>query len=83
MKVSRLHPQKTSHRLHGITSAVYDILMCDFCMFLFQFGKGVYFADICSKSANYCFATRSKNVGLLLLCDVCLASSLFVDCWCD
>ncbi|XP_062508992.1 poly [ADP-ribose] polymerase 2-like, partial [Corticium candelabrum] len=41
----------------------------------YMFGKGVYFADICSKSANCCFATRSKNVGLLLLCDVRLASS--------
>ncbi|XP_062511613.1 poly [ADP-ribose] polymerase 2-like isoform X2 [Corticium candelabrum] len=30
----------------------------------YMFGKGVYFADICSKSANYCFATRSKNVSL-------------------
>ena len=35
-----------------------------------QFGKGVYFADMCSKSANYCFASRSKNDGLLILCDV-------------
>ncbi|XP_062508976.1 poly [ADP-ribose] polymerase 2-like [Corticium candelabrum] len=40
----------------------------------YMFGKGVYFADICSKSANYCFATRSKNVGLLLLCDVSLGT---------
>ncbi|XP_062510028.1 poly [ADP-ribose] polymerase 2-like [Corticium candelabrum] len=39
-----------------------------------MFGKGVYFADICSKSANYCFATCSKNVGLLLLCDVSLGT---------
>ncbi|XP_062508995.1 poly [ADP-ribose] polymerase 2-like [Corticium candelabrum] len=39
------------------------------------FRKGVYFADIWSKSANYCFATRSKNVGLLLLCDVSLGTT--------
>ncbi|XP_062511344.1 poly [ADP-ribose] polymerase 2-like [Corticium candelabrum] len=41
----------------------------------YMFGKGVYFADICSKSENYCFATRSKNVGLLLLCDVSLGTT--------
>ena len=35
-----------------------------------QFGKGVYFADMCSKSANYCFATKKKNDGVLLLCEV-------------
>ncbi|KAK7475539.1 hypothetical protein BaRGS_00033228, partial [Batillaria attramentaria] len=35
----------------------------------YMFGKGVYFADMSSKSANYCFASRQKNVGLLLLCD--------------
>jgi poly [ADP-ribose] polymerase len=34
-----------------------------------MFGKGVYLADISSKSANYCFAGFSGNVGLLLLCE--------------
>lgn len=38
----------------------------------YMFGKGVYFADMSSKSANYCFATRSKNVGLLVLSEVSL-----------
>merc|ERR1719187_2777238 len=38
----------------------------------YMFGKGVYFADMSSKSANYCFTTRSKNIGLLLLCEVSL-----------
>lgn len=38
----------------------------------YMFGKGVYFADMSSKSANYCFATKSRNVGLLLLCEVSL-----------
>ena len=41
-----------------------------------QFGKGVYFADMCSKSANYCFASRANNEGLLILCDVSLCSVL-------
>ena len=39
------------------------------CCFL-QFGKGIYFADMSSKSANYCYATRTKNIGLLLLSEV-------------
>ena len=36
----------------------------------YMFGKGVYFADMVSKSANYCFATSSAPTGVLLLCDV-------------
>lgn len=41
----------------------------------YMFGKGVYFADMSSKSANYCFATRTRNVGLALLCEVSLGES--------
>jgi len=41
----------------------------------YMFGKGVYFADMSSKSANYCFTTRSNPVGLLLMCEVSLGSS--------
>ncbi|KAH9891324.1 poly polymerase catalytic domain-containing protein [Cubamyces lactineus] len=36
----------------------------------YMFGKGVYFADMMSKSANYCHAYLSDNTGLLLLCEV-------------
>ncbi|KAG9223226.1 hypothetical protein CCMSSC00406_0000085 [Pleurotus cornucopiae] len=36
----------------------------------YMFGKGVYFADMMSKSANYCYSYLSNNVGLLLLCEV-------------
>ncbi|KAL2010392.1 hypothetical protein VTN00DRAFT_6199 [Thermoascus crustaceus] len=36
----------------------------------YMFGKGVYFADISTKSAGYCWARNSNNMGLLLLCDV-------------
>ncbi|KAM0804195.1 putative poly-ribose polymerase [Usnea florida] len=35
----------------------------------YAFGKGVYLADISSKSANYCQAHASSNTGLLLLCE--------------
>ncbi|KAK7392301.1 hypothetical protein VNO78_20735 [Psophocarpus tetragonolobus] len=38
----------------------------------YMFGKGVYFADMFSKSANYCYATRIARDGVLLLCEVAL-----------
>lgn len=34
-----------------------------------MFGKGVYLADMSSKSANYCASYTSGGVGLLLLCE--------------
>uniref|UniRef100_A0A673B566 Poly [ADP-ribose] polymerase n=1 Tax=Sphaeramia orbicularis TaxID=375764 RepID=A0A673B566_9TELE len=42
----------------------------------YMFGKGIYFADMSSKSANYCFANQqSNNIGMLLLCEVALGDS--------
>ena len=38
----------------------------------YMFGKGVYFADMVSKSANYCRTSGRDPVGLLLLCEVAL-----------
>ncbi|KAM7274788.1 hypothetical protein ACFE04_016654 [Oxalis oulophora] len=38
----------------------------------YMFGKGVYFADMFSKSANYCYASKSSRAGVLLLCEVAL-----------
>ncbi|KAF7175276.1 hypothetical protein CNMCM7691_007316 [Aspergillus felis] len=43
----------------------------------YMFGKGVYFADMSSKSANYCVPYISANMGLLLLCDVELGNPMF------
>ncbi|KAL3275884.1 hypothetical protein HHI36_020621 [Cryptolaemus montrouzieri] len=40
----------------------------------YMFGKGIYFADMVSKSANYCFTNPENNNGLLLLCDVALGN---------
>ncbi|CAD8206329.1 unnamed protein product [Paramecium octaurelia] len=40
----------------------------------YMFGKGVYFADMVSKSANYCAVTKENNTGLILLCDVALGN---------
>jgi poly [ADP-ribose] polymerase len=36
----------------------------------YLFGKGLYFADMASKSLNYCYPT--EQVGLVLLCEVAL-----------
>ncbi|BAF04897.2 Os01g0351100 [Oryza sativa Japonica Group] len=38
----------------------------------FMFGKGVYFADMFSKSANYCCASEACKSGVMLLCEVAL-----------
>ncbi|KAF3335248.1 poly [Carex littledalei] len=38
----------------------------------YMFGKGVYFADLVSKSAQYCFVDRKDPVGLMLLSEVAL-----------
>lgn len=40
----------------------------------YMFGKGVYFADMVSKSANYCCTKPSSPTGLLLLCEVALGN---------
>ena len=41
-----------------------------------MFGKGVYFADMASKSANYCAAKRGRPTGLLLLSEVALGEAV-------
>lgn len=41
------------------------------CLVL-QFGKGIYFADLVSKSAQYCYTTDENPVGLMLLSEVAL-----------
>ncbi|VDP07623.1 unnamed protein product, partial [Schistosoma curassoni] len=35
----------------------------------YMFGKGVYFADCSSKSANYVYPTQANNVGLMIVCE--------------
>lgn len=40
----------------------------------YMFGKGIYFADMSSKSANYCFTTPTNNVGCMLLSEVALGN---------
>ncbi|CAG4983806.1 unnamed protein product [Parnassius apollo] len=38
----------------------------------YMFGKGVYFADMFSKSPNYCFANKNNPTGFVLVCEVAL-----------
>jgi len=38
----------------------------------YMFGKGLYFADLVSKSAQYCYVDRGNPVGLMLLSEVAL-----------
>eukprot|EP00252_Welwitschia_mirabilis_P019406 TRINITY_DN4480_c0_g1_i1.p1 TRINITY_DN4480_c0_g1~~TRINITY_DN4480_c0_g1_i1.p1 ORF type:complete len:362 (+),score=77.54 TRINITY_DN4480_c0_g1_i1:125-1087(+) len=38
----------------------------------YMFGKGIYFADLVSKSAQYCYAHKKTPVGLMLLSEVAL-----------
>lgn len=42
----------------------------------YAFGKGVYLADISTKSANYCVSSSSGNTGLLLLCEAELGNPM-------
>lgn len=40
----------------------------------YMFGKGIYFADMVSKAANYCCTSNQKRDGLVLLCEVALGN---------
>lgn len=42
----------------------------------YNFGKGIYFADVVSKSAHYCFTDRKNDTGLMLMCEVALGNSM-------
>jgi len=42
-----------------------------------MFGKGIYLADMSSKSANYCSAYSSGGTALLLLCEAELGNPMY------
>ncbi|EGX89735.1 poly polymerase 2 ADP-ribosyltransferase 2 [Cordyceps militaris CM01] len=42
----------------------------------YMFGKGIYLADMSSKSAGYCVPSMSKGEGLLLLCEAELGNPM-------
>ena len=43
-----------------------------------RFGKGVYFADMVSKSANYCSTSHDSNIACMLLCEVALGMDIYI-----
>jgi len=43
----------------------------------YMFGKGIYLADMVTKSANYCCAGQSNNTGLLMLCEAQLGDPMY------
>lgn len=49
-------------------------LICSYFQTGYMFGKGVYFADMVSKSANYCRTSKGDPKGLMLLCEVALGN---------
>lgn len=42
----------------------------------YMFGKGIYFADLVSKSAQYIYPSEEQPQGLLMLCEVALGDHL-------
>ncbi|KAH8380159.1 hypothetical protein KR009_009295 [Drosophila setifemur] len=42
----------------------------------YMFGKGIYFADMVSKSANYCCTSQQNPTGLMLLSEVALGDMM-------
>ncbi|XP_026832189.1 poly [ADP-ribose] polymerase isoform X2 [Drosophila erecta] len=42
----------------------------------YMFGKGIYFADMVSKSANYCCTSQQNSTGLMLLSEVALGDMI-------
>ena len=45
----------------------------------YMFGKGLYFADVSSKSANYCCTSADNNTGIMVLSEVALGK--MYDCF--
>lgn len=43
----------------------------------YAFGKGIYLADVSSKSAQYCSARMSGNTGILVLCEAELGRPMY------
>lgn len=58
----------------GILSEGLKIAPSDAPVTGYMFGKGLYFADVVSKAANYCHASNENPEGILLLCEVALGN---------
>ncbi|ETN40279.1 uncharacterized protein HMPREF1541_04555 [Cyphellophora europaea CBS 101466] len=69
---------KSAASTHNFTYQLQDIFRIrrrgeferfDDSVYGYMFGKGVYLANLSTKSGNYCFSSSSENTGLLLLCE--------------
>lgn len=72
--------------VHKSLSCSFALLVCCLCVILliffpfcclqtgYMFGKGIYFADMVSKSANYCHTSQADPIGLVLLGEVALGN---------
>uniref|UniRef100_A0A7N9D7P9 Poly [ADP-ribose] polymerase n=1 Tax=Macaca fascicularis TaxID=9541 RepID=A0A7N9D7P9_MACFA len=56
---------------HATTHNAYDLEVIDTG---YMFGKGIYFADMVSKSANYCHTSQGDPIGLIVLGEVALGN---------
>ncbi|KAH0622650.1 hypothetical protein JD844_025138 [Phrynosoma platyrhinos] len=56
---------------HASTHNAYDLEVVETG---YMFGKGIYFADMVSKSANYCHTSQTDPIGLILLGEVALGN---------
>lgn len=59
-----------------LLSSRWKVLSCPFSTLQtgYMFGKGIYFADMVSKSANYCHTSQGDPIGLILLGEVALGN---------
>ncbi|XP_046454174.1 poly [ADP-ribose] polymerase 1-like, partial [Daphnia pulex] len=69
------HGSRVFNNMAGILSQGLRIAPPEAPITGYMFGKGIYFADMVSKSANYCVTSKSNPVGMSLLCDVALGKS--------
>ena len=61
--------------LAGILSEGFRIAPPEASSTSYMFGRGVYFTDMSSRSARFCFTDSSHSVRLLLLCEVSLGNT--------
>jgi len=65
------HGSSTSNYL-GILSQGLRIAPSNVAISGWTFGKGIYFADMFTKSANYCYSYGSRAGNIMLICEVAL-----------
>ncbi len=74
LRINKLDQKDLSTTFFIIIYIDMIVVNCAYLQTGYMFGKGIYFADMVSKSANYCKTSKKDNIGLLLLCDVALGN---------